>query len=566
MLIPPALFAAVLTGVMAPVEPATVASQAPGAFPRFPDVAEQAGVTLLNVSGDATKDYIIETNGNGAGFIDYDDDGDVDLLIANGSTLESYSSGGDPIAALYRNDGARFTDVTVEAGLEATGWGMGVCAADYDNDGHRDFYVTAYGPNVLYRNRGDGTFVEATSLAGVGDPGWGTNCAFGDYDRDGDVDLYVANYLTFAEDIVPRPGERSICRYMGMDVMCGPVGLAGEADLLYRNDGDGTFTDVTDEAGVREPGHYGFGVVFSDLDGDGWPDIYVANDSVPNLLFQNNRDGTFTEVGVISGTALNEAGHAQAGMGVGIGDYDNNGQPDIFVTNFSHDTNTLYQNLGSLLFVDATATAGLGGVSLPHLGWGAGFVDLDNDGRLDIFVSNGHVYPEVDEVEAGTRFLQRKEIYRNVGDGRFEEIASGLEGDLSVERSARGTAFGDYDNDGDIDAIAVNINDRPNLYRNDGGNRNHWITLRLEGTDSNRDAIGASIEIQAGGRTQFGVVYSGGSFLSHNDMRVHFGLGSATRVDAIRIRWPNGTAEELGGVEADRFLRIREGQGVVPED
>ena len=561
----PTIVASLSAGILAASVPAVARSQATGAFPGFPDVAEAIGVTLINVSGGAEKEYIIETNGNGAALFDYDGDGDIDLLIANGTTLERYAQGGDPMAALYRNDGGRFVDVTGAAGLEARGWGMGACVADYDNDGRSDAYVTAYGPNVLYRNRGDGAFEDTTARAGAGDAGWGTNCAFADYDRDGDVDLYVANYVQFSVESAPRPGERSTCRYMGADVMCGPVGLTGEADRLYRNDGDGIFTDVTDEAGIRDPGLYGFGVVFSDLDGDGWPDVYVANDSVPNLLFHNDGDGTFSEAGVVSGTAFNEAGHAQAGMGLAAGDYDGNGYLDLFVTNFSHDTNTLYQNLGDLLFLDGTAAAGLGADSLPHLGWGAGFVDLDNDGLLDIFVANGHVYPQVDDVDAGTRFLQPKEIYRNAGNGRFDEIGGDLDGDLAVARSARGAAFGDYDNDGDVDAVVVNIDDGPSVYRNDGGNRNHWITLRLEGTRSNRDAIGARVEIRAGGRSRFGVVASGGSYLSHNDMRLHFGLGSVERIDAIRVRWPDGSAEDLGGVEADRFVTIREGDGVVDE-
>ena len=561
----PAAVAAFAIGLLAGTTPRAAASQATGAFPGFPDVAEEIGVTLMNVSGGAVKEYIIETNGNGAALFDYDGDGDIDLLITNGTTLERHARGGDPMAALYRNDGGGFVDVTGASGLETIGWGMGVCVADYDNDGRRDVYLTAYGPNVLYRNRGDGTFRDVTAQAGVGDPGWGTNCAFADYDRDGDLDLYVANYVEFSVESAPRPGERSTCRYMGADVMCGPLGLTGEADRLFRNDGDGTFTDVTGETGIQDPGHYGFGVVFSDLDGDGWADVYVANDSVPNLLFRNNGDGTFSEVGVVSGVAFNEAGHAQAGMGLAAGDYDGNGYVDLFVTNFSHDTNTLYQNLGDLLFIDATAAAGLGADSLPHLGWGAGLVDLDNDGRLDIFVANGHVYPQVDDVDAGTRFLQPKEVYRNTGSGQFDEIGTGLGGDLAVPRSARGAAFGDYDNDGDVDVVVVNVDDRPSVYRNDGGNRNHWIMLRLEGTRGNRDAIGARVEVEAGGRTRFGVITSGGSFLSHNDMRLHFGLGSADRVDAIRIRWPDGSVEDLDGLPADRFVTIREGEGIVAD-
>ena len=533
-------------------------------FPSFVDVAEKVGVTLMNICGTATKDYIVEVNGNGAGFFDFDNDGDMDLLIANGSTLENYKSGGNLMTALYENDGGGgFSDVTSVAGLARKGWGMGTCVADYDNDGFRDVYVTAYGANVLYRNDGDGSFSDVTENAGVGDPRWSTNCAFGDYDRDGDVDLYVANYLTFDEQAVPRRGESDLCRHMGVDVMCGPRGLTGESDALYSNNGDGTFRDVTAEAGIRDPGHYGFGVVFSDFDNDGWLDVYVANDSVPNFLFQNNRDGTFTEMGLLSGTALNEEGRQQAGMGLGVADYDGNGYVDIFVTNFSDDTNTLYQNIGDLIFIDATSPAGLGVISRPYLGWGTGFADLDNDGFQDIFVANGHVYPEIDDSEAGTRFLQPKEIYRNLGDGRFEEVAAKAGGDLLVKKSARGTAFADYDNDGDIDVVVINLNDRPSLYRNEGGNRNHWITFRLEGTKGNRDAIGARIEIDAGGKTQVAEVRSGGSYLSHNDMRVHFGLDGQTRVDVIRIRWPDGSVDELDGIDADRFVFVKEGVGIV---
>ena len=532
-------------------------------FTTFVDVAQTLGVTLLNINGDNDKDYIIEVNGNGASFFDYDNDDDADLLIANGSTLENRPSGGDPMVALYANDGGRFVDVTESSGLVNRGWGVGVCIADYDNDGNRDVYVTAFGPNVLFKNNGDGTFTDVTARSLTGDSHWSTNCAFADYDRDGDVDLYVANYLAFDRDKIPRRGESDICKFMGADVMCGPLGLAGEPDTLYQNNGDGTFTDVTREAGIEDPDYYGFGVAFTDFDNDGWPDIYVANDSVPNLMFQNNGDGTFSEIGLVSGTALNEQGSEQSGMGVAAGDYDGNGLLDIFVTNFSHDTNTLYQNLGGMLFIDSSLQAGLAEVSLPYLGWGTSFVDLDNDGFLDIFVANGHVYPEIDGLEVGTNFLQRKEIYRNQGDGTFDEVGTLIGGDIALGRSTRGLAFSDFDNDGDLDAIAININDRPNLYRNDAANPNHWVSLRLEGVESNRDAIGARIEIDAGGRTQTATIQSGGSYLSHNDLRAHFGIGTATQIDRIRIDWPNGQTEELNDIEADQFVTIREGEGIV---
>jgi len=526
-------------------------------FPSFVDVAEKVGITLMNVHGGATKEYILEANGNGAAFFDYDKDGDVDALIVNGSTLENYRQGGDPMVALYRNDKGRFVDVTESARLKKNGWGMGACVADYDNDGYSDVYITAFGPNVMFRNNGDGTFSDVTGKAQVGDSRWGTNCAFGDYDRDGDVDLYVANYVNFDEKTIKPRGSNDNCRYMGVDVFCGPIGLSGQPDVLYRNNGDGTFTDVTEKAGIRDPNYYGFGVLFSDFDNDGWPDIYVANDSQPNLLFHNKRDGTFSEVGLLSGSALNEAGRAQSGMGVAAGDYDGNAFLDIFVTNFARDTNTLYKNLGNMFFIDTTVAAGLGEISLPYLGWGTNLADFDNDGLLDIFAANGHVYPQVDALKVGQTYLQRKEVYRNLGNGKFEEVARSSP-DLLTGKSARGSAVADYDNDGDLDVLVVNLNDRPSLYRNDGNNKNHWIGFRLEGTRSNRDAIGARIEVETNGKKKVSEIRSGGSYLSHDDLRVHFGLGDATAVDHVRIRWPNGNTQELGGFDADQLVTLRE--------
>jgi hypothetical protein len=526
-------------------------------FPVFVDIAEKVGITLMNICGGAQKDYIVEANGNGAAFLDYDNDGEVDVLIVNGSTIEHHNKGGDPMVALYRNVGGHFVDVTDSAHLRKNGWGVGSCIADYNNDGFPDVYITAYGPNVLFRNNGDGTFTDLTASAGVGDARWGTGCAFGDYDRDGSVDLYVANYVSFDEKIVRPRGANDLCRYMGADVFCGPVGLPGQPDVLYHNNGDGTFTDVTAKAGIRDPNYYGFGVIFSDLDNDGWPDIYVANDSQPNLLFRNNRNGTFSEAGLSSGAALNEAGRAQSGMGVAVGDYDGNGLPDIFVTNFARDTNTLYKNLGNMFFVDSTVSAGLGEISLPYLGWGASLADFDNDGRPDIFVANGQVYPQVDRLNVGQKYFQRKELYRNLGNGKFEEIGRASP-DFMIGKSSRGAAVADSDDDGDLDILVININDRPSFYRNDGGNRNHWVGFHLEGTRSNRSAIGARVEIEAGGRRQVSYVLSGGSYLSQNDLRVHFGLGDDARVDRVRIRWPNGNSEERGPVEADRVIMIKE--------
>ena len=528
---------------------------------RLTDVAAQAGLTLMNVCGGPSKDYILEVNGNGAALFDYDNDGDMDALIVNGSTLTNMKNGGDPMVALFRNDGrGQFTDVTAASGIRARGWGMGACVADYDNDGFQDAYVTAFGPDLLLRNNGDGTFTDDSARARVGDPRWSTNCAFADYDRDGDLDLYVANYLAFSEPSIPRRGATPNCKYMGIDVMCGPRDLVGEADVLYRNDG-GTFTDVTRIAGVIDPGYYGFGVLFTDLDDDGWPDIFVANDSVPNLLFTNNRDGTFSETGLRSGLALSGDGKPQAGMGVDAADYNGDGHLDVFVTNFSHDHNTLYQSAADGLFSDVSYQAGVVTPGLPYLGWGTGFADFDNDGLIDLFVANGHVYPEVDGFRLGTRYLQRKQVFRNLGMGRFRDVSDEAGEGVRLEKSSRGAAFGDIDNDGDIDVLVINLNDRPTLLRNDTPAVHNWITLELVGKSDNRDAIGARVHLADGGTRQIAEVRSGGSYLSHHDMRVHFGLGAGTSVPPIAVRWPGGYTERFEGLIRNRIHVLREGNG-----
>jgi enediyne biosynthesis protein E4 len=531
---------------------------------RLVDVAEQAGVTVLNVSGDAPKDYIVDSIGSGAAWFDYDNDGDLDLLIVNGSTRDNMKLGGDPLVVLYQNDGqGHFKDVTAASRLTRRGWGMGTCVADYDNDGFDDVYVTAWGPNVLFHNNGNGTFSDVTRMAGVGDAKWGTGCAFGDYDRDGRVDLYVANYVAFDERKILKRGEG--CSYMTLSVYCGPMNLPGEADVLYHNNGNGTFADVTKTAGVNDPGYYGFGVVFADLDDDGWPDIYVGNDSVPNLLFHNNRDGTFTEEGLKAGVAFGGNGRAQAGMGVDAADYDNDGHLDLVVTNFSHDYNTLYENSGSGFFTDVSHVTGIARGGSPFMGWGVGFVDMDNDGLLDLFVANGHVYPDIDRQNLGTTYLQTKQLFRNLGSKRFRNVTAEVGGGLLLKRSSRGAAFGDYDNDGDIDVIVLNLNDRPTLLRNDTPPGNHWVTIRLVGTKSNRDGIGARIRIDAGGRRQTAEVRGDGSYLSHNDLRAHFGLGDVSRVDSVEIRWPSDQVERFSNVPIDRVSRIVEGRGRIDE-
>jgi predicted nucleotidyltransferase len=527
------------------------------------DVAAEAGIDLVNVSGGAAKDYIVDANGNGAAFLDYDNDDDLDVLIVNGSTRERFAQGGDPMVALYQNDGrGRFRDVTASSGFNRRGWGSGVCVGDYDNDGARDVYVTAFGPDALWRNTGKGTFADVTRSAGFDESRWGTSCSFADYDHDGYLDLYVANYVAFDERTIPARGTTANCRFMATDVFCGPKRLTGDLDILYRNNGDGTFSDATARAGVKDPGYYGFGVVFTDLTDDGWPDIYVANDSVPNLLYRNRGNGTFVEEGVVSGAALSSDGRPQAGMGVDAGDYNGDGLPDLIVTNFSHDYNALYENAPAGVFTDRSYATGVASTAGPYLGWGVKFVDMDNDGRLDIFIANGHVYPEVDKHGLGTRYLQRKQLFVNEGT-RFRHASNEIGGSLLVEKSSRGAAFGDYDNDGDVDALVINMNDRPTLLRNDTSPGNHWITVRLAGTKSNRDGIGAKVSIDAGGRKQSTFVRGDGSYLSHSDTRAHFGLADATRVTRIEIRWPSGVVDTASGLTADRFYIAREGSGVT---
>jgi hypothetical protein len=530
----------------------------------FTDVAQKAGLTTPIVfGGKDTKKYIIETTGTGAAIFDYDNDGWPDIFIVNGTTLEGFPTGEAPTNHLYRNnhDGT-FTDVTVKAGLNVTGWGQGVCVGDYDNDGWEDLYVTYYGKNRLFHNQ-NGVFTEVSEKAGVAGSGkaWGTGCAWVDYDRDGHLDLMVANYVDFDLATAPAPGERPSCMWKGVPVMCGPRGLPSAKNILYHNRGDGTFEDVTTKAHIdRTDGHYAFSVSTLDFDDDGWPDIYVACDSTPSILYRNNHDGTFTDVGVTAGAAFNEDGREQAGMGSTIGDYNGDGRLDIFKTNFSDDTSTLYRNNGDGTFDDVTTAAGLG-LYTKYLGWGTMFLDFDNDGWPDLLLVNGHVYPEVDKNNLGSNYEEPRILYHNLGKGTFADISPGAGPGINARASSRGLAIGDLWNDGRISAVITNLNAVPSLLVNQVRSANHWIGIRTVGTKSNGDGIGARISVTAGTRTLVDEVRSGSSYNSSSDMRVHFGLGSATKVNSVQIRWPSGLQEHFDNLPADSIHTLKEGSG-----
>jgi hypothetical protein len=532
----------------------------------FTDVAQKAGLTAPIVfGGKDTKKYIIETTGTGAAIFDYDNDGWPDIFLVNGTTLEGFSAGQAPTNHLYRNnhDGT-FTDVTVKAGLNATGWGQGVCVADYDNDGWEDLYVTYYGKNRLFHNQ-SGVFTEIAEKAGVAGSGkaWGTGCAWVDYDRDGHLDLMIANYVDFDLATAPTPGERPSCVWKGVPVMCGPRGLPGAKNILYHSRGDGTFEDVTTKAHIDQTdGHYAFSVSTLDYNDDGWPDIYVACDSTPSILYRNNRDGTFTDVAVVSGAAFNEDGREQAGMGATIGDYNGDGRLDIFKTNFSDDTSTLYRNNGDGTFDDVTSAAGLG-LYTKYLGWGTMFLDFDNDGWPDVLLVNGHVYPEVDKNNLGSNYEEPRILYHNLGKGTFADISASAGPGINMHASSRGLAVGDLWNDGRISAMITNLNAAPSLLVNQVRNSNHWIAIRTVGTKSNRDGIGARISVKAGARILVDEVRSGSSYNSSSDMRVHFGLGSATKVDSVLVRWPSGLVERFDNLPADSIQTLKEGSGTA---
>jgi hypothetical protein len=530
----------------------------------FVDIAAKAGLKAAVIYGDATrKDYIVETVGCGVAFVDYDNDGWLDIFILSGTRLDSPPP--EAYNRLYKNnrDGT-FTDVTEAAGLKRAGWASAVCVGDYDNDGYDDLFVTYWGQNVLYHNNGNGTFTDVTEKAGLlcaGTP-WGSGCTFVDYDRDGRLDLCVAHYLEFDFKSVPKPGENTNCNWKGIPVNCGPRGLPPGDLKLYHNNGDGTFTDVSQKSGVfKAKGSYAMTTVAADFDNDGWPDIYVACDSTPSFLLRNNHDGTFTDIGLESGVALNEDGMEQAGMGVGVGDYNLDGNLDIFKTHFADDTAVLYRNDGKGNFEDCTISAGLG-VETRFISWGAGIVDLDNDGNPDLFLVTGSVYPEVEVKLPSYPFKTPRVIFRNLGNGKFEELLDQGGPGIATPHASRGCAFGDFDNDGDIDMVVVNLNEPPSLLRNDVTGGGNWLKVKLEGVKSNRSAIGGRVTARYGGKVQAQEVLSQSSFYSASDRRLHFGLGAATKAD-LEIRWPNGNKESAANVAAGQLVVIREGAGIV---
>ncbi|MEE9217508.1 MAG: CRTAC1 family protein [Acidobacteriota bacterium] len=535
--------------------PQTAPARSPGRA-SFVDVAAQHGIHHHSVCGSPGKATILDTLGTGACWIDFDGDADLDLFLPNGTRLQLTEGETPPLDALFENRGRRFTDVTVSAGLASSRWAVGCAVADYDADGDPDLFVTHYGPDILYRNNGDGTFTDVAARAGVADPGWSSGAAFADYDGDGWLDLYVARYLEFDPARAPRPGSTDACRFRGMPVMCGPRGLVGLPDLLYHNEGDGTFTEVSVRAGLMtQKGYYGLGVVWGDFDNDGDPDLYVANDSTPNLLYRNGGDGTFQEIAIRAGVGYSVDGREQAGMGVDFGDYDGDGRLDLFVTNFSHDFATLYHNDGHGFFSDATFRSGLVESTLPTLGWGARFFDFDLDGDLDLFVANGHVYPEVDRYDIGTRYRQMNHLFENDGGGRFIERTAEAGPGLAILRSSRAAALADFDDDGDSDVLITNIDSTPNLLEN-RSTRGHWIGLELVGVAPNLDAIGARLILSAGGRRQIREVRGDSSYLSHSDLRVVFGLGGDTRIDALEVRWPDGRVQKIPLPPLGRYTRL----------
>jgi hypothetical protein len=544
-------------------------SLSPSAYqlPHFVDIAGKAGLTAKTIIGGETKKpFILESTGGGVALFDYDSDGWLDIFLVNGSRFEGFPSGEEPTNHLYRNnrDGT-FTDVTREAGLIHHGWGQGVCVGDYDNDGNTDLFVTYYGQNVLYRNNGNGTFTDVTRQAGLisNHNRYCTGAAFLDYDRDGKLDLFLSCYADYNEAHSHEPEQEESCRWKGLKVFCGPRGLKGAPCFLYSNNGDGTFTDVSEGAGIHSAGLvYGFTPLVLDYDNDGWPDIYVACDSSRSLLFHNEKNGAFKEIGMMAGVAYNEDGREQAGMGVSAGDYDCDGWLDIVKTNFADDTTTLYRNERDGTFVDATFAAHLG-TNTTFLGWGTGFFDFDDDGWPDIFIANGHVYPEVDGQLIDAHYAQRKILYRNCRNGSFEDISQQAGSAIIVPRVSRGVAFGDLFNSGQVDLVVNNMNAMPTILRDIAPRVNRSISIRLLGERSNRSGIGCRVEVQIGAHRMIDEVRSGGSFCSQNDLRLHFGVGDARSIDSLQVKWPSGQLDRLARIPTAQQITVKEGSGIV---
>jgi hypothetical protein len=553
---------------------ATVSSQSAAAGQEFPvsftNVAGVVGLSDPTIYGDIDrKRYIIETNGAGVAFVDYDNDGWVDLFMLSGTRLDM-PVGREPTNRLYRNRGnGTFADVTDKAGLRRSGWASSVCVGDYNNDNYEDLFITYWGKNVLYKNNGDGSFSDVTQKLGLlaDATRWGSGCTFIDYDRDGKLDLFVANYLKFDIANTPEPGKGANCTWKGVPVNCGPKGLPTDTNLIYHNNSDGTFTDVSESSGIAKvQGRYSMTATTLDFDRDGWTDIYVACDSSASTLYRNNHDGTFTDIAVEAGCAYSEDGQAQAGMGVATGDYNGDGLVDILKTHFSDDLPALYKNSGRGFFEDASRAAGFD--LTRYVEWGAGLVDFDNDGWPDVLIVTGSVYPEVEKIFKEYPHRGPRLIYQNLRNGRFRDVTTVMGDAILSPRSSRGCAFGDFDNDGDVDVLVMNMNEAPLLLRNEYFSKstrgpNNWLMLNLIGTKSNRSAIGARVALKTGSQLQFQEVTSQSSYYSHNDHRLHFGLGQNKKADLVEILWPSGDREVLDNVPANKIVNIKEGSGIV---
>ena len=541
-------------------------------LPQLVDITDSTGIKFEHLAS-SDKKYIVESMAGGVALIDYDRDGLPDIYFTNAPTVEMALAGQKARSALYHNNGdGTFTDVTDKAGVGYPCFAMGAAVGDYNNDGWPDLLVTCLGGVVLYRNNGDGTFTDVTKQAGLKDVQFATGAAFGDYDGDGWVDLFVSHYVDFRLDDLPKFGSSKTCQYHGLAVQCGPRGLKGAGDLLFHNNGDGTFTDVSKAAGVDDPhGYYGLGAVWSDFNEDGRLDLFVANDSTPNFLYRNDGKGHFTEVGFLAGTAVSQDGSEQAGMGVALGDYLHTGRLSIFVTHFSEEYAALFRNDGGMSFTDVSFLAGVATPTIPYVGWGTAFFDFDNDGWPDLFLVNGHVYPQVDTLDVGARYREPKLLFLNHHDGTFRNISELVGPAIQIPQVSRGAAFGDLFNDGRVDIVVENVDGKPMILRNEdlrneGGNHNHWIGFELAGTKSNRLALNARVKAVAGDLVQVDEVRSGGSYLSQNDLRIHFGLGSHDHLDRVEILWPSGKAETLNNLAAGRIYAVKEGEGVVPRE